>query len=39
MAETLQGKGTFTVFATTDAAFTAIQPEVNKLLKPESKTF
>ncbi len=34
---TLQGKGPFTVFAPTDAAFSAIQPEVDKLLKPESK--
>jgi len=37
LAETLQGKGPFTVFAPTDAAFSAIQPEVDKLLKPESK--
>jgi len=37
LAETLQGKGPFTVFAPTDAAFAAIQSEVDKLLKPESK--
>ena len=37
LVETLQGKGPFTVFAPTDAAFTAIQSEVDKLLKPESK--
>jgi len=37
LVNTLQGNGPFTVFAPTDAAFTAIQPEVDKLLKPESK--
>jgi len=37
LVETLQGKGPFTVFAPTDGAFAAIQPEVDKLLKPESK--
>ena len=37
LVETLQGKGPFTVFAPTDAAFAAIQSEVEKLLKPESK--
>ena len=37
LEETLQGKGPFTVFAPTDAAFVAIQSEVDKLLKPESK--
>ena len=37
LVETLQGKGPFTVFAPTDAAFSAIQAEVDKLLKPESK--
>ncbi len=37
LVETLQGKGPFTVFAPTDAAFAAIQSEVDKLLKPESK--
>jgi uncharacterized surface protein with fasciclin (FAS1) repeats len=38
LVETLQGKGPFTVFAPTDAAFTAIQSEVDKLLKPENKS-
>ena len=38
LVETLQGKGPFTVFAPTDAAFAAIQSEVDKLLKPESKS-
>jgi len=37
LVETLQGDGPFTVFAPTDAAFSAIQAEVDKLLKPESK--
>jgi len=37
LVETLQGKGPFTVFAPTDAAFSSIQAEVDKLLKPESK--
>ena len=37
LVETLQGAGPFTVFAPADAAFAAIQPEVDKLLKPESK--
>jgi len=37
LAETLQGKGPFTVFAPTDEAFAAIQSEVDKLLKPENK--
>ena len=37
LVETLQGKGPFTVFAPNDAAFAAIQSEVDKLLKPESK--
>jgi len=37
LVETLKGKGPFTVFAPTDAAFAAIQSEVDKLLKPESK--
>ncbi len=37
LVETLQGKGPFTVFAPTDAAFAAIQSEVDKLLKPENK--
>ena len=30
LVETLQGKGPFTVFAPTDEAFAAIQPEVDK---------
>jgi len=38
LVETLQGKGPFTVFAPTDAAFAAIQSEVDKLLKPENKS-
>ena len=37
LVETLQGKGPFTVFAPTDAAFAAIQSEVDKLMKPENK--
>jgi len=37
LVETLQGKGPFTVFAPIDAAFAAIQEEVDKLLKPENK--
>ena len=37
LVETLKGAGPFTVFAPTDAAFTAIQSDVDKLLKPESK--
>jgi uncharacterized surface protein with fasciclin (FAS1) repeats len=37
LVKTLQGKGPFTVFAPTDAAFAAIQSEVDKLLKPENK--
>jgi uncharacterized surface protein with fasciclin (FAS1) repeats len=37
LVETLQGEGPFTVFAPTDAAFAAIQSEVDKLLMPESK--
>ncbi|MFM9952344.1 MAG: fasciclin domain-containing protein, partial [Saprospiraceae bacterium] len=35
--ETLQGDGPFTVFAPTDAAFAAIQSDVDTLLKPENK--
>jgi uncharacterized surface protein with fasciclin (FAS1) repeats len=35
---TLQGKGPFTVFAPTDAAFAAIQTDVDTLLKPENKS-
>lgn len=37
LVETLQSEGPFTVFAPTDAAFAAIQSEVDKLLMPESK--
>ena len=37
LVETLQGEGPFTVFAPTDAAFAAIQGEVDTLLKPENK--
>jgi len=38
LVETLQSEELFTVFAPTDAAFAAIQTEVDKLLKPESKS-
>lgn len=34
---TLEGSGPFTVFAPTDAAFAAIQKDVDNLLKPENK--
>lgn len=37
LVETLQGNGPFTVFAPTDAAFSAIQSDVDTLLKPENK--
>jgi transforming growth factor-beta-induced protein len=37
LAETLQGTGPYTVFAPTDAAFAAIQKDVDNLLKPENK--
>ena len=37
LVETLQGSGPFTVFAPTDAAFAAIQKDVDELLKPENK--
>jgi len=37
LVETLQGKGPFTVFAPTDAAFAHVQSEVDKLLEPENK--
>lgn len=37
LVETLEGKGPFTVFAPTDAAFSAIQKDVDSLLKPENK--
>jgi uncharacterized surface protein with fasciclin (FAS1) repeats len=38
LVETLKGAGPFTVFAPTDAAFAAIQTEVDNLLKPENKS-
>ncbi|MDH4473820.1 MAG: fasciclin domain-containing protein [Fluviicola sp.] len=38
LVETLQGAGPFTVFAPTDSAFTAIQKDVDNLMKPENKT-
>lgn len=38
LVETLQGEGPFTVFAPTDAAFAAIQSDVDELLKPENKS-
>ncbi len=37
LVATLEGTGPFTVFAPTDAAFTAIQKDVDSLLKPENK--
>ena len=37
LVDTLKGKGPFTVFAPTDAAFTSIQKDVDSLLKPENK--
>ena len=37
LVQTLQGEGPFTVFAPTDAAFAAIQKNVDTLLKPENK--
>jgi len=37
LVETLKGSGPFTVFAPTDAAFAAIQSDVDNLLKPENK--
>ncbi|MFE3867121.1 fasciclin domain-containing protein [Flavobacterium sp. LS2P90] len=37
LVQTLQGTGPFTVFAPTDAAFAAIQKDVDTLLKPENK--
>ena len=37
LVQTLQGEGPFTVFAPTDAAFAAIQKDVDTLLKPENK--
>lgn len=38
LVKTLQGTGPFTVFAPTDAAFAAIQGDVDTLLKPENKS-
>ena len=38
LVDTLKGKGPFTVFAPTDAAFSSIQKDVDSLLKPENKT-
>jgi uncharacterized surface protein with fasciclin (FAS1) repeats len=37
LVTTVEGKGPFTVFAPTDAAFAAIQKDVDSLLKPENK--
>ena len=37
LVTTLEGPGPFTVFAPTDAAFAAIQKDVDTLLKPENK--
>ena len=37
LVKTLEGTGPFTVFAPTDAAFAAIQKDVDSLLKPENK--
>lgn len=37
LVPTLEGKGPFTVFAPKDAAFAAIQKDVDTLLKPENK--
>ncbi len=37
LIKTLEGTGPFTVFAPTDAAFAAIQKDVDNLLKPENK--
>ena len=37
LVETLKGTGPFTVFAPSDAAFAAIQMDVDNLLKPENK--
>lgn len=38
LVTTLEGKGPFTVFAPIDSAFTAIQKDVDNLLKPENKS-
>ena len=37
LVKTLEGSGPFSVFAPTDAAFAAIQKDVDSLLKPENK--
>lgn len=37
LVTTLEGEGPFTVFAPTDAAFAAIQTDVDSLLRPENK--
>ena len=37
LVDILKGKGPFTVFAPTDAAFSSIQKDVDGLLKPENK--
>lgn len=37
LVQTLKGPGPFTVFAPTDAAFAAIQSDVDNLMKPENK--
>lgn len=37
LINTLEGTGPFTVFAPTDAAFAAVQKDVDNLLKPENK--
>lgn len=37
LVATLEGSGPFTVFAPTDAAFAAIQKDVDSLLEPENK--
>ena len=37
LVNTLQGTGLFTVFAPTDAAFAAVQKDVDNLLMPENK--
>jgi transforming growth factor-beta-induced protein len=37
LTETLKGKGPYTVFAPSDAAFATIQNDVDRLLRPENK--
>lgn len=37
LVKTLEGTGPFTVFAPTDAAFSAVQKDVDNLLKAENK--